>query len=87
MTDFTKLDPNLLYELGRQLSEAFPAMVTLDVIHQEWGEISFWWTTRVGPASDEESYIFGSDPDIIEALRKLAIKVAAAEENKEAAND
>lgn len=84
MIDLSKLDPGLLYELGRQLKEAFSDMVTFDMIKYEWGT-AYWWTTRVGSIEDG-NYVWGTDEDIIEALRKLQVNVAAAEEKMEAGN-
>ena len=82
MIDLSELDQGLVREFGYQASTAFSNGVTLDVRHYEWGTV-YWWTTRVGPI-EAGNYVWGTDEDILEALRKLQAAVTAAEENQAA---
>lgn len=84
--DLSQLDPAVLYEFGRQMWAAFGRDYTTVTFHGKTGNV--WIDTYEYGADGDltaSTYVTAYSEDIVEAVRKLGEKLAAAQENQEAA--
>ena len=84
MIDLTKLDPAVVYEFGRQMWAAFGGNYTTVTFHGKTGSV--WFDTYEYGADgdlDASTYVTAYDGDIVTAMRKFGVEVAAAQKNHE----